>query len=190
MGKSVEEYKKLEMTRNELQRIIREDELRFGYRKPTLVDWLLHNENYYIWHFIHELRYVEYYKSVGNKLRYAWHFIKFKRLSWKLHYTVYPNTCDAGLMIYHAGGFVHVGQSCKIGKNCTLLPGVVFGHKYENAPDAQIIVGDNCYFGLNVAIFGPVRIGNNVTVGANAVITKDVPDNSVVGGINHILRVK
>ena len=36
---------------------------------------------------------------------------------------------------------------------------------------------------MGCKIFGSVRIGNNVTVGANAVVTKDIPDNAVVGGV-------
>lgn len=32
-------------------------------------------------------------------------------------------------------------------------------------------------------VVGGVRVGNNVTIGANAVVTKDIPDNSVVGGV-------
>ena len=44
-------------------------------------------------------------------------------------------------------------------------------------------MGDNCYFGLGAKIFGNVTIGNNVTIGANAVVTKDIPDNAVVGGV-------
>ena len=86
-------------------------------------------------------------------------------------------------MMYHIGGFTHVGKNVKIGKNCTILPGVVFGNKHEEPDDSPVIVGDNCYFGLGCKIIGSVRIGNNVAVGANAVVTKDIPDNAVVGGV-------
>jgi len=44
-------------------------------------------------------------------------------------------------------------------------------------------VGDNCYFGLGARIFGPLTIGDNVTVGANSVVTKDIPANATVGGV-------
>ena len=47
------------------------------------------------------------------------------------------------------------------------------------------------YFGLGCKIFRSVRIGNNVTVGANAVVTKDIPDNAVVGGVPaKVIRIK
>ena len=43
-------------------------------------------------------------------------------------------------------------------------------------------------FGANSTIIGDITIGNNVTVGAGAVVTKDVPDNVTVVGVNVVLR--
>ena len=103
-----------------------------------------------------------------------------KRLGFKLRFTIYPNTIGPGLMIYHTGDFVHVGGNVRIGKNCTLLPGVVFSSK---TAEDKVVVGDNCRFGLGVRIFGSVKIGNNVVIGANAVVTKDIPDNCIAVGI-------
>ena len=96
---------------------------------------------------------------------------------------IYTYTIGPGFRIYHAGGFVHVGPNVRIGRNCTMLPGVVFGNKSEIPDNTPVVVGDNCYFSLGAKIQGGVKIGNNVIVGANAVVTKDIPDNAVVGGI-------
>lgn len=60
---------------------------------------------------------------------------------------------------------------------------MVFGNKQEEENDDLTVVGDNCYFGVGSRILGPVQIGNNVSVGANAVVTKNLPDNVVVGGV-------
>lgn len=46
-----------------------------------------------------------------------------------------------------------------------------------------IEIMDNVFIGTNVTILSNVRIGSNVIVAAGAVVTKDVPDNSVVGGV-------
>ena len=69
-----------------------------------------------------------------------------------------------------------------MGSNCTILPMVLFGKKRPDV-QGQIVVGNNCYFGVGCTVLGPVRIGNNVTVGAGAVVTNDIPDNCMVAGV-------
>lgn len=172
-------------SKQDLKYYLSEDLIRFDGKKPTIKDWILHNEVWYIYHYIYHLRYVEYYQSKKglNKLLFLWHFFRYKRLGFKLKFTIYPNTIGAGFRIYHAGDFTHVGPNVHIGRNCTMLPGVVFGNKGEETDNRPVVVGDNCYIGLGAKIFGEVKIGNNVTIGANAVVTKDIPDNAVVGGI-------
>lgn len=72
-----------------------------------------------------------------------------------------------------------------------MLPGVVFGNKTEKTSHDKVVVGDNCYFGLGVKVFGSVTIGNNVTIGAMSVVTHDIPNNAVVAGIPaKIIRYK
>ena len=63
----------------------------------------------------------------------------------------------------------NVPESTKIWQFC-----VVF-------PDCQI--GENCNICSHCLIENDVKIGNNVTIAAGAVVTKDVPDNVIVGGI-------
>ena len=46
-----------------------------------------------------------------------------------------------------------------------------------------VTIGNDVWIGGNVTILPGVTIGNNVVVGAGAVVTKDVPDNVVVGGV-------
>lgn len=178
--------------KQDLKYYLAEDLKRYDEGKPTLKDLILHNEKWYIYHYVRHLRYTEYYLNTNkNKFAYLWHLFRYKRLGFKLKVTIYLNTVGAGLRIYHAGDFIHISSSSKIGSNCTLLPGVVFGNKYEYSCDSSITVGNNCYFGLGVRVFGPLKIGDNVMVGANSVITKDIPDNAVVGGVPaKIIRIK
>ena len=93
-----------------------------------------------------------------------------------------PNVLGPGAYIVHPG-FVRMNTYVHTGKNTTILPMVLFGRKTPDQVDSNIYVGDNVYISTGVTILGPVRIGNNVTIGAGAVVTKDIPDNAVVGGI-------
>lgn len=177
-------------SKQDLKAYLHEDQKRFNDYTPSLKDAILKNEIWYLYHYVKRLRYVEYYEH-NNRLFFLWNYIWYKRLSFKLHITIYPNTIGPGLRLYHIGDFIHVGKNVHIGRNCTILPGVVFGNKYEKEENNQVIVGDNCYFGLGVKIFGSIKIGNNVTIGANAVVTHDIPDNAIVGGIPaKIIRFK
>lgn len=47
----------------------------------------------------------------------------------------------------------------------------------------KIIVGDNVHIGMNSIIMPGVTIGNNVIIGCGAVVTKDIPDNQIWGGV-------
>ncbi|MEG1620097.1 MAG: acyltransferase, partial [Eubacterium sp.] len=57
----------------------------------------------------------------------------------------------------------------------------------KNEPDLEItkpiVVGNDVYIGVNSVILPGVKIGNNCIIAAGAVVTKDIPDNSVYGGI-------
>ncbi|MBK2043938.1 hypothetical protein IB642_02760 [Allofrancisella guangzhouensis] len=47
----------------------------------------------------------------------------------------------------------------------------------------KIIIGDDCWLGINVVVCPGVKIGKGCIIGANSVVTKDVPDNTVMAGI-------
>lgn len=117
-----------------------------------------------------------------NALLYLWHSFLCKLLGLMLRFAIYPDAIGPVLK-YHTGDFVHIVPNVCIGKNCRLLPSVVFCNKSGKAADSQAIVGDNCYLALGVKIFGSIRIGNNLPVWLNAVVTKVIPYNAVVGGV-------
>ena len=81
-----------------------------------------------------------------------------------------------------------------IGNNVHITDGVKFiTHDggtllFRNSiPDLEITkpitIGNNVYVGNNAIILPGVHVGNNVIIGAGAVVTKDIDDNSVVGGV-------
>lgn len=85
--------------------------------------------------------------------------------------------CDIGpgFVLIH-GYLVIINPRCKIGKNCTCLHNVTIGETTKGHP----IIGDDVFIGTGVKIIGPIRIGNNVKIGAGAIVVEDVPDNSTV----------
>lgn len=172
--------------KKDLRSYIIADKSRYGDNPPTFLDRILKNEKWYIWRYIYALRHVEYYINTGRKRHicfFYWWYI-YKHYSFITHITIYPNTCEQGLAIYHIGDMIWIKSSARIGSNCSLRPGVVIGKKHnEDAWDAPVIIGKNCTFGLGVKIFGKVTIGDDVVIGANSVVTKDIPDNAIVGGI-------
>ena len=83
----------------------------------------------------------------------------------------------------------------KIGKNVMTGPYVkifAFNHgtEYSNIPmieqdvvEKDVIIGDDVWIGAGVIILPGCKIGNGVVIAAGAVVTKDIPDNVIVGGI-------
>lgn len=60
----------------------------------------------------------------------------------------------------------------------------MIGKKHdEDAWDAPVCMGDNCSFGFGSWFTGKVNSSKNVTIGANSVVTKDIPDNVVCAGL-------
>ena len=81
-----------------------------------------------------------------------------------------------GLFLEHPqGSFLN---AVSIGKNFTCLHNVTLGKNHGGIPT----IGDNVFCGCGSCVLGPVIIGNNVKIGANAVVVKDIPDNCVVVG--------
>lgn len=69
------------------------------------------------------------------------------------------------------------------GKNATIFQQVTIGVKnYEDGLDKVPHIGDDVFIGAGAKILGNIRVGNCVKIGANAVVTKDVPDNCTVVG--------
>ncbi len=101
-----------------------------------------------------------------------------RRLGFLLGLQIPPNVFDAGLAIVHHG-LIIVSSEARIGKNCRIHSGVNIGHWRYGAPR----IGDNVYIGPGVKIFGEIQVGDNVVMGANAVVCKNIPAEVTVGGV-------
>jgi serine O-acetyltransferase len=92
-----------------------------------------------------------------------------------------------GIVIVHGFGVV-IGTEARIEGDCCIFHGVTLGNRGSEwvgsaIPDGQPYVERSCMFGAGAKILGPLNIGRNCVIGANAVVIRNVPANSIVGGI-------
>ena len=144
-------------------------------------------DNYYVtWRFIKKLRKTEYYKN--NKDRNVYYLIMFylvrgnkNRYALKYGIEIGENVFDEGLTIFHFDGIV-VNGNARVGKNCELHGKNCIGNKgfVNKCP----IIGDNCNIGVGASILGDVKLGNNITVVAGAVVVKSFEEDGItIGGV-------
>lgn len=144
-------------------------------------------EQAHIFRYIKCLRHCEYHlnncsQSRYHKLLYFYYKYRLMRLGLKFNIKISPNVCGYGLRIIHlsGGGGVRVG-ALKCGNYCGFNAGTLIGTK--DGDTNRPVIGNHVAFGPGAKCFGKLTIGNNVFIAPNAVVTKDVPDNCVVGGI-------
>lgn len=132
--------------------------------------------NWLVW-----FRCLSYLRSKGGvgKLLFALLFHHYKWKSARLGIDVMIGTkIGKGFCIAHNSGNV-INRSAVIGENCMMLQCVTIGGWKGHAPH----IGDNVFLCAGAKVIENVTIGNNVVVGANAVVTHDVPDGAVVAGV-------
>lgn len=87
-----------------------------------------------------------------------------------------------GLFIDHGMGVV-IGETTEIGNECLLYQGVTLGGTGKEKGKRHPTLGNNVVVGAGAKVLGAIRIGDYVKIGANAVVLKSVPDNSIVVGV-------
>jgi serine O-acetyltransferase len=88
--------------------------------------------------------------------------------------------------IDHFGGIVVSGYA-KFGDNCRIRGGVCIGLSRIEDPCAPVF-GNNVDIGVGAKVLGRITVGDNVIIGANAVVTKNVPPNSIAVGIPAVVK--
>ena len=91
-------------------------------------------------------------------------------------------TIGKGLFIDHGMGVV-IGETAEIGDGCTIYQGVTLGGTGKDVGKRHPTLGDNVMVGAGAKVLGPVRIGSNSKIAANAVVLREVPENSTAVGI-------
>lgn len=135
---------------------------------------------YQIVRYLRFLRKEEYYgnvrKDIAGKLLHLWYFRRKNQLGNKLGFKIPRNCFGPGLTIYHHGNII-VNETARIGANCRLHGNNCIGNKGNT--DSAPVIGDNLDLGFGACVIGDVALGDNVTIGANAVVVKSFPDGNV-----------
>ncbi|QNQ90928.1 serine O-acetyltransferase [Corynebacterium poyangense] len=91
-------------------------------------------------------------------------------------------TIGRRFFIDHGMGIV-IGETAEIGDGVMLYHGVTLGGQVLTQTKRHPTIGNNVTIGAGAKVLGPIYIGEGSAVGANAVVTKDVPPNSIAIGI-------
>ncbi|UOY06090.1 serine acetyltransferase [Muricauda sp. SCSIO 64092] len=144
-----------------------------------------------IWEFQKRLRKAEYYKNTKSdlfsKVYYLLLRLLLKKSSIKLGFTIPENVFGPGLSIVHYGTIV-INVNVKVGKNCRIHACTNIGASggRKEAP----IIGDNVYIAPGAKIYGNIRIGNNIAIGANAVVNKSFEEEGILIAGNPAKKIK
>jgi serine O-acetyltransferase len=87
-----------------------------------------------------------------------------------------------GFFIDHGMGVV-IGETAEVGRNVTIYHGVTLGGVSTQKGKRHPTIEDGVVIGAGAKVLGAIRVGECSRIGANAVVVKDVPPNSVVVGV-------
>lgn len=102
---------------------------------------------------------------------------------WLTGIEIHPGaTIGRRFFIDHGMGVV-IGETAEIGDDVMLYHGVTLGGRTRDAGKRHPTLGDGVAVGSGAKILGPITIGAGSVVGANAVVTRDAPEDSVLTGV-------
>ena len=142
--------------------------------------WLFFSEKGVLWCIQRRLRICEYHLNCGHKLRYKMNLLLYHRRAFKVGIKIPPNTCGKGLRIVHIGQIL-INAGAVIGENAALHvnTSIVAGAHGRNA-----VIGDNLLMFVGATVIKGSTIADNVTIGAGAVVNRDVEESNVsVAGV-------
>src|ERR1700729_3556161 len=87
-----------------------------------------------------------------------------------------------GLFIDHATGVV-IGETAEVGDDVTIYHGVTLGGTGADTGKRHPTIGDRVIIGAGAKVLGPIKVGDDSRIGANAVVVKEVPSSAVVIGV-------
>ncbi len=124
-------------------------------------------------------------KVSGYPLKALYPIVKYILLRCRYKYGIaIPEytTIGPGLFINRFGG-IYVNGDAILGRNVNVTHGVVLGQLNRGAYAGSPVIGDRVFLGSGAKVIGRITLGNECSVGANAVVTKDADEGSVLVGV-------
>ena len=98
-------------------------------------------------------------------------------------------TIGKGILIDHGMGVV-IGETAEVGDRVTIYHGTTLGGTGKEKGKRHPTVGNDVIIGAGAKLLGPIVVGDNAKIGANAVVLKDVPEGATVVGIPGRIVIK
>lgn len=123
-----------------------------------------------------------------ERMLYLWHIPLLPKLIELLIFLIYNSKIPyqakigSGTSFGYGGMGVVIHSDSVVGSHCIIGQQVTIGGGNSRYPGVPVI-GNNVYIAKGAIVFGGIRIGDNVKIGANAVVNIPVPDNAVVAGV-------
>ena len=177
----------------ELKSILRYEKTLYPNR---LYDYLTLNQRVYNWRFVRALRWAELFHSKMKSTKNPFYGLlylavcrKKNRIGIKIGIEIDVNTFAPGLLIHHNGNIV-INNGAIIGRDCQLHGDNCIGNRGNFQKDGFPIIGNNVDIVVGAKIIGPVRIADDIRIGANAVVVNsfDEPGITIVGVPAHAVR--
>ena len=177
-------------TRKDLKFYLQEDAKANRMEGCSLLKYWLRlfigSEAAHVYKYLKVLRHCEYHCNNGgiiHKMLYRYYKVRLHRLGFQYNIRIPENICGYGLSILHIAGCGGcLVNAKKVGNYCKLQTGVLMGNTHHSEEEKPTI-GNNVGFGPGAKVLGKVTIGDNCFVAANAVVVKDMPANSIIGGV-------
>lgn len=109
---------------------------------------------------------------------------------WTTGVEIHPAATIGRRLVIDHGTSVVIGATAQIGDDCLIYQGVTLGGTGISTGKRHPTLGDGVMVGSGAKILGPITVGDHARVAANAVVLRDVPENSTVVGVpGHVVRV-
>lgn len=149
-------------------------------RYDRLIACLTQDPIYLVHRYVRFLRKEEYYFNTGRtffgKLAHLYFFRRKNVLGNKLGFKIPKNCFGPGLTIYHHGCII-VNEDARIGANCRLHGNNCIGNSGKT--NAAPVIGNDLDMGFGAVVIGGLQLGNNITLGSNAVVVHSCAENDV-----------